>query len=435
MIDKLYRKGEMMNNGFLTIGELCQRVGIRGHTLRYWEREFASLLKPYRSKGGHRRYDEDDTRKILKIKELVKDNGYTIKGARKLFEEKVDTTESITGNNFPGEGNYFQGKKILITGGTGTVGREITHRLLSFNPSVIRIYSRDESKQFNMQEEFRSKSIRYFVGDVRDAKRLEMAMEEVDIVFHLAALKHVMACEYNPFEAVNTNVYGSQNIINVARSLDIEKVIFTSTDKVVNPSSTMGATKLMAEKLFTSANYYKGKRRVIFASVRFGNILGSRGSVVPLFKKQMLNGGPVTITDRRMSRFVMSLSEAVEFIFKATLLAKGGEVFVLKMPVVRIIDLVEVIEQSLGCHNNIKEIGIKSGEKLYEELMTKEEERRALERDDMYIILPAVREFSKIKYSYPDVYISKRDNHLTSEEGPFLAREEIKDYLQKESLV
>jgi len=418
-----------MNNGFLTIAELCQRVGIRKCTLRYWEREFANFLKPYRSKGGHRRDDEDDTRKILKIKELIKDDGYTIKGARKLLEEKEDATQSMGGKNFSGESNYFRGKTILITGGTGTVGKEITRKLLSLNPSVIRIYSRDESKQFSMQEELRSKRIRYFIGDVRDVRRLEMAMEEVDIVFHLAALKHVIACEYNPFEAINTNVYGSQNVINVARNLDIEKVIFSSTDKVVNPSSTMGATKLMAERLFTSANYYKGKRRVVFASVRFGNILGSRGSVVPLFKNQMLNGGPVTITDRRMTRFVMSLSEAVELILEATLLAKGGEVFVLKMPALRIIDLVEVIEESLGCHNNIKEIGIKPGEKLYEELMTEEEERRALERDDMYIILPALRELRDIKYSYPGTYICKRDNHLTSQRSAFLTKEEIKNLL------
>jgi len=421
-----------MDNGFLTIGELCQRVGIKECTLRYWEREFVNFFKPYRSKGGHRRYDENDTRNILKIKELVKDNGYTIKGARKLLKEKVGITESIEGKNFPGESNYFQGKKMLITGGTGTVGRGIARELLSLNPSVIRIYSRDESKQFNMQEEFRNNKIRYFIGDVRDAKRLEMAMEEVDIVFHLAALKHVMACEYNPFEAVNTNVYGSQNIINVARNLDIEKVIFTSTDKVVNPSSTMGATKLMAERLFTSANYYKGKRRVIFASVRFGNILGSRGSVVPLFKNQILNGGAVTITDRRMTRFIMSLSKAVEFIFKATLLAKGGEVFVLKMPTIKIIDLIKVIQKGLALKNNIKEIGMKAGEKLYEELMTREEEGRALERDDMYIILPALKELRGIKYSYPDTYISKRNNHLTSEKSSFLTQEEIEGFLQEE---
>lgn len=424
-----------MNNGFLTIGELCQRAGIREHTLRYWEKEFSDFLKPYRSKGGHRRYDEHDARKILKIKELVKDDGYTIKGAKKLLEDKKDHTQSIEGKNFPGKGNYFRGKKILISGGTGTVGREITRKLLSFDPYVIRIYSRDESKQFNMQEEFGNKNIRYFIGDVRDVRRLEMAMEDVDIVFHLAALKHVMACEYNPFEAVNTNVYGSQNVINAALNLDVEKVIFTSTDKVVNPSSTMGATKLLAEKLFTSANYYKGKRRVIFASVRFGNILGSRGSVVPLFKNQMLNSGSVTITDRKMTRFIMSLSEAVEFIFKATLLARGGEVFVRKMPIIRIIDLVKVIQERLAHNNNIKEIGIKPGEKLYEELMTKEEERRALERDDMYIILPAVRELRDIKYSYPGAYISKGDNHLTSEKGLFLTRKEIKDFLRKESLV
>jgi len=357
------------------------KIGIKPHTLRYWEKEFSDFLKPYRSKGGHRRYREDDLKTLLEIKHLLKNKKYTIKGAREILSNGEIKNKKEKSSH---QGKFFHKKKILITGGTGTVGKEITRR--------------------NVE------NIRYFVGDVRDAKRLEMAMEEIDIVFHLAALKHVTSCEYNPFEAINTNVYGSQNVINAALKINAEKVIFTSTDKAVNPTSTMGATKLMAEKLFTAANYYKGKRRTIFASVRFGNVLGSRGSAIPLFKNQFLNGKQVTLTSKKMTRFIMSLREAVDFIFKATLLARGGEVFVPKMPAIRIIDLVEAIGESLGFNNNIKEIGVKPGEKLYEELMTRDEERRSLERDDMYII-------------------------LTSEKGEFLSKTEIREFLQKESLI
>jgi len=421
-----------MDNGFLSIGELCQRIGIKPHTLRYWEKEFSDFLKPYRSKGGHRRYREDDLKTLLEIKHLLKNKKYTIKGAREILSNGEIKNKKEKSSH---QGKFFHKKKILITGGTGTVGKEITRRLLSFNPSVIRIYSRDETKQFEMQEEFGNvENIRYFVGDVRDAKRLEMAMEEIDIVFHLAALKHVTSCEYNPFEAINTNVYGSQNVINSALKINAEKVIFTSTDKAVNPTSTMGATKLMAEKLFTAANYYRGKRRTIFASVRFGNVLGSRGSAIPLFKNQFLNGKQVTLTSKKMTRFIMSLREAVDFIFKATLLARGGEVFVPKMPAIRIIDLVEAIGESLGFNNNIKEIGVKPGEKLYEELMTRDEERRSLERDDMYIIL-SPKELGSSRYSYPDAYISRGNNHYTSEKGEFLSKTEIREFLQKESLI
>jgi len=392
-----------MDNGFLSIKELCQRIDVKPHTLRYWEKEFGDFLKPCRSKGGHRRYGEEDLKVLLKIRELVKDRGYTIKGARKVLGSgEVNSREE---ENSLKEGNYFQGKKILITGGTGTVGREVTRRLLFLN-----------------------------IGDVRDAERLEMAMEEVDIVFHLAALKHVASCEYNPFEAINTNVYGSQNVINAALKVNAEKVIFTSTDKAVNPTSTMGATKLMAEKLFTAANYYKGRRRTVFASVRLGNVLGSRGSVIPLFKNQLLNGKQITLTSKKMTRFIMSLRQAVDFIFKASFLARGGEVFVPKMPAVKIIDLVGAIEDVLGYKNGIKEIGVKPGEKLYEELMTRDEERRSLERDDMYIILPP-KQLSNSRFSYPGAYISKGNNHYTSEKGEFLGKAGIKKFLQKESLI
>ncbi|MCD6472793.1 SDR family NAD(P)-dependent oxidoreductase [Candidatus Aerophobetes bacterium] len=425
-----------MNNGFLNIREVCQKIGIKEYTLRYWEKEFNDFLQPYRSKGGHRRYDKNDLRNALEIKRLIKNEGYTIKGAKKILESNQENLASRKSKNFPQNNDYkyFKGKRILITGGTGTIGKEIVRQLLPLDPMVIRIYSRDETKQFNMQEEFKDeKNLRYFIGDVRDAKRLEMAMEDVDIVFHTAALKHVASCEYNPFEAVNTNVYGSQNVIKAALKVDVEKVIFTSTDKAVNPTSTMGATKLMAEKLFTSANHYKGKRRVIFASVRFGNVLGSRGSVIPLFKEQLIKGKSITITSKKMTRFIMFLREAAEFIFKATLLAKGGEIFVMKMSVIKILDLVEAIENSLGFHNNIKEVGIKPGEKIYEELMTKDEERRALERDDMYIILPAIGK--NVRHSYPGSYIPENNGHYISAKIPSLTQEEIKKFLIRENLI
>ncbi len=420
-----------MDDGFLTIGELCQRVGIRPYTLRYWEKEFSDYLRPYRSKGGHRRYTEENLKALLKIKELIKDRGYTIKGAKKI----LNTCKMEEEKNSADEGNYFRDKKILITGGTGTVGREITRRLLTLNPQVIRIYSRDETKQFEMAEEFKnSGNLRFFIGDVRDLRRLEMAMEEVDIVFHLAALKHVTSCEYNPFEAINTNVYGSQNVISAALNVDAEKVIFTSTDKAVNPTSTMGATKLVAEKLFTAANHYKGKRRTVFASVRFGNVLGSRGSAIPLFKNQLLTGRKITLTSKKMTRFVMSMGEAVDFIFKATILARGGEVFVPKMPAIKIMDLIEVIEELLGFDNGIEEIGVKPGEKLYEELMTEDEEKRALERNDMYIILPP-KQLASDRYFYPGAYISRGNNHCTSDRVHLISKNRIKEILHRERLI
>lgn len=424
-----------MNTDFLSIGELCQRAGIKTYTLRYWEKEFGDFLKPHRSKGGHRRYREDDLKVLLRIKQLLKEKKYTIKGAREILNNSLVKSKEEEEKSYS-KGNFFQKKKILITGGTGTIGKEITRKLIPLNPSVIRIYSRDETKQFKMREEFRDvENIRYFVGDIRDVRRLEMAMEEVDIVFHLAALKQVASCEYNPFEAINTNVYGSQNVINAALRVNAEKVIFTSTDKAVNPTSIMGATKLMAEKLFTAANYYKGKRRTVFASVRFGNVLGSRDSVISLFNNQLLHGKPVVLKSKKMTGFIISWREAVNFILKATLLAKEGEVFVPKMPAVRIIDLIEIIEESLGFNKDIREVGANPGEKIYEELMTEDEGNRALERDDMYIILPTLRNHQISKYLYPDTYVLTRDNPHTSEKGPFLSKPEVKKLLKKEGII
>ena len=335
-------------------------------------------------------------------------------------------------------------QKILITGGTGSIGQEILREILKYEPSVVRIMDVDETKQFELQQEYEGyeKNIRYLLGDVRDKERLLRALEDIDVVFHTAALKHVLACEYNPFEAVKTNVIGIQNLIDVAMNVEVGKVLFTSSDKAVNPTNVMGATKLLAERLITSANYYKGVRETVFSSVRFGNVLGSRGSIIPLFKKQIEHGGPVTITNNEMTRFIMPMREAIDLLFKATELAHGGEIFIFKMDAIKITDLAEVmieeLAQNCGYSPNeikLKIIGTKPGEKLYEELMTEDEARRALELEDMFILFPEMKELLHVgKSSYPSA--SKAEiKAYTSKDEKYLTKEEIKEMLYKENLI
>jgi FlaA1/EpsC-like NDP-sugar epimerase len=303
----------------------------------------------------------------------------------------------------------FKGKNILVTGGTGTVGRLLVEQVLKYEPAVVRILSRDESKQFDMQKELMDvRNVRFFIGDVRDKERLIHAMDGVDFVFHTAAMKHVIACEYNPFEALKTNLEGSKNVIEAALENGVRKVILTSTDKATNPCNTMGVSKLFAERLFTAANYYKGGHATAFASVRFGNIMGSRGSVVPLFKKQIENGGPVTVTDPEMTRFVITTQQSMDFVFRATQLAQGGEIFILKMPVICVRDLLDVMIDMFGpaaCGRKgkiaVRIIGAQPGEKVYEELMTEEESTRAVELPDMFVLLPQIRDLFPREYKYP----------------------------------
>ncbi|HHY74182.1 MAG TPA: polysaccharide biosynthesis protein [Bacillus bacterium] len=300
----------------------------------------------------------------------------------------------------------YTNKKILIIGGTGTIGRHLLLELLRHSPQVVRIFSRDEYKQFNLQQEMSEyHNIRYLIGDVRDEKRLLRAMEDIDYVFHLAAMKHVPACEYNPFEAVKTNVIGTQNVIQSAITAGVKRVLFTSTDKAIAPANTYGATKLTAERLVSAAQYQKGPKQTIFCSVRFGNVMGSRGSVIPLFKKQILEQRKVTVTNKEMLRYMMTPYQAISLMLKANEMATGGEVFVLKMPIIKLSDLVEVmieevskkykITDSIG----IEEIGLRPGEKMYEELMTEDEARVARETKDMYIVSAP---YSSHR-SYPDV--------------------------------
>ncbi len=339
----------------------------------------------------------------------------------------------------------FKGKKVLITGGTGSIGEMAARQILKQGPSVLRIFDIDETRQFELQEdlaEYKGKT-RFLLGNVCDKERLQRAMEDIDIVLHMAALKHVYSGEYNPFEAVKTNVFGTQNVIDAATQSEVEKVVFTSSDKAVNPFNVMGTTKLLGERLVTAANYYKGSRKTRFSSVRFGNVLGSRGSIVPLFAKQISKGGPVTITDKAMTRFVLSSKQAVQLLFKATELAQGGEVFVFKMDVLTPLDLAQAMVESLAPKLGkrpegikLEVIGQKPGEKMFEELMTEEESKRAFDTGDMFVVLPELKELFDETRNGPYSKMKKaRQQTYSSANAKPLSRESIKEMLSKENLL
>jgi len=343
--------------------------------------------------------------------------------------------------------NILKDKIILITGGTGTIGESLISLILEkYSPKIIRIFSRDETKQFYLEkklEKFNEK-LRFFIGDIRDRERLNRAMENVNIVFHLAALKHVVACEYNPFEAIKTNVIGLQNIIEVSIEKNIEKFIFTSTDKAATPCNTMGVTKLLGEKLISAANYYKGNAQTIFYSVRFGNVIGSRGSLIPLIENQIKNDSPITLTHKNMTRYIMGTETALELILKTLELAQGGEVFVFKMQTVRIIDLIQVLINNFAKKNNkvveevkIKEIGMFVGEKLYEELFSIEESERTYELNNLYIIFPQITEvYQEINLDlYPNIKRFDPTKPFNSKDSPFLSKKEIKNFLIKNKII
>ena len=300
--------------------------------------------------------------------------------------------------------NSLSGKKVIVTGGTGSVGSEIVRQLLQTKAKQIRIFSRDEHKQHELKHELGiDKRLRFLIGDIRDKERTDFAFQGVDICFHAAALKHVPVCEYNPFEAVKTNIVGRQNVIDVALANNLEKVLAISTDKAADPASVLGASKLMMERLVTAANATVGPHRTRFASVRFGNVLGSRGSVVELWEKQIQKGGPVTVTDERATRFFMEISEAVELVFRALDKMQGGEIFVLKMkPPRRVIDFAKsfIKKHAKGKKILITLIGLRPGEKLHELLMSEDESAHAVELNDMFVILPHASGVDMPKLSY-----------------------------------
>lgn len=276
-------------------------------------------------------------------------------------------------------------KSVLITGGTGSFGQMLVETLLSGeHPRRLIVFSRDELKQHEMQQRFNTPCMRYFLGDVRDADRLRRAMDAVDIVVHTAALKQVPACEYNPFEAVKTNILGAVNVIDAAIDTGVERVIALSTDKAVNPINLYGATKLCAEKLFVQGNAYVGARQTKFSCARYGNVVASRGSVIPLFQQQK-ETGVLTVTDKRMTRFWLTLSAGVDFVLRCLERMQGGEIFIPRIPSMNIMDLAEAIAP--GCKTEVT--GIRPGEKIHELLVSSDEARFTLEFPDMYVIQPA----------------------------------------------
>lgn len=277
-------------------------------------------------------------------------------------------------------------KVIMVTGGTGSFGKKFAEIVLrDYHPQKLIIFSRDELKQHEMQiGGFDHQSMRYFIGDVRDVERLRRAMNGVEVVIHAAALKQIPACEYNPIEAIMTNVMGAKNVINAALNTGVKKVIAISTDKAVNPVNLYGATKLCAEKLFVHANAYSGSYGTLFSCVRYGNVVASRGSVIPLFLKQRQNGA-ITVTDPRMTRFWITLEQGVRFVIRCIEHMHGGEVFVPKIPSMNIMDLA----QALAPGYQVEKIGIRPGEKLHEVLISEDEARHTLELEDMFVVQPA----------------------------------------------
>lgn len=289
----------------------------------------------------------------------------------------------------------MKGQSILVTGATGSFGNAFIRRVLHLQPARLIVFSRDEQKQDAMQRQYTDPAMRWFLGDVRDKHRLEMAMDGVDITIHAAALKIVPACEYNPFEAVMTNINGAENVCRAAMAAGVPKVIALSTDKAVNPLNLYGATKLAAEKIFVAANNLSAGRTK-FSVVRYGNVVGSRGSVVPLFKSLYAQNKPLTITDQRMTRFWMTLEQAVDFVLSSVDMMQGREIFIPKIPSMHIMDLAEAIDPG----GNHQITGIRVGEKLHECLVTEDESRLCLEAWDRLVINPDATNNTKSGFRY-----------------------------------
>jgi UDP-N-acetylglucosamine 4,6-dehydratase len=280
--------------------------------------------------------------------------------------------------------NAFEGRTILLTGGTGSFGQHFTRTALArWNPAAIRVFSRDELKQSVMEREIDDERLRFLLGDVRDRDRLRRAVDGVDIVIHAAALKQVPACEYNPFEAVRTNILGAQNVAEVCIDAGVRRAVALSTDKAVSPTNLYGATKLCAERLFVQSNVYAGAHETRLSCVRYGNVVGSRGSVVPLFTDQA-GSGELTVTDERMTRFWITLDQAVQFVADSVARMQGGELFIPKIPSMRVLDLAEAIAPGA----RIRYTGIRPGEKLHEALLTPEEARHTVDAGGCYIVEP-----------------------------------------------
>lgn len=331
----------------------------------------------------------------------------------------------------------FHGANVLVTGGAGSVGRALVKHLADANVDVIRIFDNNEPNLAEMQAEFGNSRFRYLAGDIRDKSRLKRAIQDIDIVIHTAAMKHVDISEYNPFEAVKTNVIGLQNVVDAAIDAGVSQVIYSSSDKAVNPANTMGTTKLLGEKLMTAGNKYSGRGDIQLSSVRFGNVLGSSGSVVPLFEDQIREGGPVTLTDERMTRFFLTEDEMADLLIRATGMTNGGAVFIRKMTAIAIKDLAEMMIQKLApvyghdpSNIEIERIGRRVGETIHEKIMTKWEADRAIEGDDFYAIPPDAEADKYLSDDGIDGFEPAEHIVRTSADADLLNRGEIISFLR-----
>ncbi len=353
------------------IQEVSEKLQVPVSTIRYWETEFADVIRPKRTGGGQRRYSERDIEQLGHIRDLLHFKNRSIAQARKVLKG---------GNADLGEINWEK-KSILLTGGTGSFGKHFCKVMLKkYHPKVIRVYSRDELKQHEMRQVF-GDSIRYFIGDVRDAERIRRAMEGADIVIHVAALKQVPACEYNPFEAIKTNIYGAQNIIDAAIDVGVQKVIALSCDTAVNPANLYGATKLCAEKIFIQGNAYSGARGTAFSCIRLPELLTREGNLLDTFRVQRKTG-VLNIPDPEMTRFWPDFERAAESVLNAFAAMRGGEIFVPLSPTIRVLDLAEAFAPEC----RIRTTGMSQGERLHSILITEEEGRNIVFDGGMYII-------------------------------------------------
>jgi len=338
----------------------------------------------------------------------------------------------------------FFNKNILITGICGTVGKELLRQVLDEKPNKVIGLDNNETGLFFIAEKHRLyHNTDFFFADIRDKDSLTQHMNGIDIVFHTAAMKHVIISERSPRDSIRSNVIGVQNVIDASLLQGVKRVIFTSSDKAVNPTNVMGTTKLMGERLMTAASAFSPLGGTIFATTRFGNVLGSRGSVIPIFKDQIAQGGPITITDDSMTRFIMSLEQSVRLVLDSVVLSKGGEVFVTKMPVIKIKDLAKVMIEEMAPQFgydpkdiSLETIGAKPGEKLYEELINEEETRRCIELEKYFVITPAFKSiYEHIIYEYPRTISSPIGRQYNSAQEEALTKGDLRKFLRKNNLI
>jgi UDP-N-acetylglucosamine 4,6-dehydratase/5-epimerase len=319
----------------------------------------------------------------------------------------------------------FENKTILITGGTGYLGRALTREILKYNPYAVRVFSRDEVKHHKMQEEFNNdERLRNLIGDVRDYERLRIAMRGVDIVIHAAALKRLDILEYNVQESIKTNIIGTLNVVNAALEMDVKKVILISTDKACSPVNTYGACKFVSERIFIESNYNKGNKKTILTCVRYGNVLESTGSVIPFFESKIVKSEDIPLTDKRMTRFIISPKDAVELIFDSIRYSIGGEIFVPILPAFKIVDLIEILKEKHSYKKDVKNIGIRPGEKIHELMINSSEIPRTFRFKNMYVITPSIER-----------YKSLREKAEYYNENKLLKEEDLEEYSSKDALI